>query len=266
MRKINKGEATSAISRQGGVHIPVGLKQITAAIRQYALNNTSSTVHAHKLQVKLGMPASELKEPAAGWYRLINVAGTMYDPIVEAKLHAVLMMCGLDPIITLRGLGETGSVISGSVPVAVMKDLSFLPNDVDIYVPESQEATMHDVVLNRLDFSRSRDAIVKYPEYMGIRKIQWFTKGASKINLMIVAGENPLLSIIKFHSTIVMNIVTFRGMLILFPDMSADGLSLANSQQLLDYRHFERTMECINRYRERGIVFATNVGTHRLKV
>ncbi|KAJ7081089.1 hypothetical protein C8R43DRAFT_909870, partial [Mycena crocata] len=158
------------------------------------------------------------------------------------------------------------SVISGSVPVAVMKDLSFLPTDVDIYVPESQEATMHDVVLNRLGFSRSRDAIVRYPEYMGIRKIQWFTKGASKINLMIVAGENPLLSIIKFHSTIVMNIVTFRGFLILFPDMSADGLSLANSQQLLDYRHFKRTMECINRYRERGIVFATNVGTHRLKI
>ncbi|KAJ7171857.1 hypothetical protein C8R43DRAFT_1120229 [Mycena crocata] len=186
-------------------------------------------------------------------------AATFYDANIESKVHAVLEMCGVDAQIMMRSLGPTRSLISGSVPVAVLKNMSFTPNDVDIYVPESQEGAMDAVVRDELDFKQVQVLNGSYPEQAGIRKILWYTKGTFKINIIVAAGENAAMPIFKFYATIVMNILHFNGLLVIYPDLSTKSIGLVKSACVMNPLTFYKTMGCINRYRGRGITFETKL-------
>ncbi|KAJ7143163.1 hypothetical protein C8R43DRAFT_891895, partial [Mycena crocata] len=158
----------------------------------------------------------------------------------------------------MRSLGPTRSIISGSVPVAAMGNVNFVPNDVDLYVPESQETAMTNVVVG-MDFALDRSVTVRYPARLGIRRILWFAKGTLKINIIVVIGENAAAAIPRFHSSVVMNFVSHFGFVCLYPDMTFQCMGLINTNYLLDRDEMVRTMERIYRYRGRGFFFETEV-------
>ncbi|KAJ7168110.1 hypothetical protein C8R43DRAFT_876763 [Mycena crocata] len=164
----------------------------------------------------------------------------------------------------MRSLGPTRSVISGSVPVAAMGNMNFVPNDVDLYVPESQESAMTTVV-HGMDFELDRSVTVRYPARLGIRRILWFVKGTFKMNIIVVIGENAAAAIPRFHSTVVMNFVSHFGFVCLYPNMTFECMGLINTNYLLDRAEMIRTMEHINRYRGRGFFFETEVRYNHLR-
>jgi hypothetical protein len=177
---------------------------------------------------------------------------------MEARIHAILSRCGVEPIPLLKSLGLTRALISGSVPVEALTNLPFLPNDVDIYVPLTGKEAM-EVVIDDMDFTCDKASDSRYPKQLGIETIKWFSKGPYKINLMVVKGPNPLTAIFKFHSTVVMNFISFHGLYCAYPDMTLYKLSIVNTKYLLNVHTFRRMMACLTRYRARGITFETEV-------
>ncbi|KAJ7034426.1 hypothetical protein C8F04DRAFT_956459 [Mycena alexandri] len=178
---------------------------------------------------------------------------------VEQNLHDVLRKCGVQPEILLQSLRPTRSLISGSVVVAALTGLPFIPNDIDIYAPESREDAMDYVIQEDLGFMLDDSQKTSYPEHLGFGKIKWYTKGKFKINVMVVLGENAALAVFKFHSTIVMNFVSFDGVYCAYPHLTKINASVANPGMLLRNSTFKRTMQCIQTYRERGVTFIIKV-------
>ncbi|KAJ7112878.1 hypothetical protein C8R46DRAFT_932425, partial [Mycena filopes] len=158
-------------------------------------------------------------------------------------------------------LKETRSLISGSVPVAALFPGRFTPNDVDVYTPEGQEHTMIKRVQEDMEFAMDREpATVHYPRHSTIAKIYWFRKGPAKINLIIVKGDNAAIAVFQFHSTLVMNILRWDGLLCAYPDSTLKGIGLVNTSYIIGGAGIQRTAECLRKYEQRGFVFMREVG------
>ncbi|KAJ7608639.1 hypothetical protein DFH06DRAFT_1346794 [Mycena polygramma] len=179
---------------------------------------------------------------------------------MQGRIHRVLRSCGLDPRDTFDALGETRSLISGSMPLAAIMDGHFTPNDVDIYCPEDQERNMLDIAADVLGFTEDRSITVTYPARLEITKIYWLTKGPSKINLIIVKGRNAAVAVFKFHSTVVMNIIWPRMLYIPYGDLTLQGLSLVNMPATMKPSSAARVARCTTKYEQRGITFLPNLG------
>ncbi|KAJ7122499.1 hypothetical protein C8R43DRAFT_959222 [Mycena crocata] len=178
---------------------------------------------------------------------------------IERRVHELLENCGVDAHTMMRGLGLTRSFISGSLPVAALCGLDFQPNDVDVYTPEPEEHRMLEVITQGLAFTMDAEQGTHYPPHLGIRKIYWFSKGEFKLNLMIVKGNNAAVAIFYFHSTVVMNILCYKGLYCFYADLTLARLSIPNSCYLLDPATVRRVMACISKYQARGITFHRKV-------
>ncbi|KAJ7680202.1 hypothetical protein DFH06DRAFT_1315009 [Mycena polygramma] len=168
---------------------------------------------------------------------------------VKLLVRETLVNCGVDPDAIFEGMTATRSIISGSVPVAALGGNKFIPNDVDVYSPETEGDNMLAFLEERMGYD------VNYPDRIAIRRILWLCKDASRINLMFVEGNHPAAAVLQFHSTAVMNIVFFEGFLCLYPLLTLCKLSLMNGTNGDAYER-ERTARCIEKYSERGITTA----------
>ncbi|KAJ7432327.1 hypothetical protein B0H11DRAFT_1677197, partial [Mycena galericulata] len=144
------------------------------------------------------------------------------------------------------------AIISGSVAVASMVDLEFEPNDLDIYVPEDGEQFMSRALTEEQGFYLDTTSNIHYPQHIGIIKIHWYRKGRYVINLVVVHGNNALTAIFKFHSTVVMNFISFYGRFSAYGDLTEKNIGVINPAFLAEGVTRTRTMECVEKYRQRG--------------
>lgn len=169
------------------------------------------------------------------------------------------MDCGLEPTRILTALGETRSLISGSLPVAALFPDKFKPNDVDIYCPEPEGGHMLDILQNQLEFHLHKGVDIQYPKHLALTKIYWLTKGSAKVNLMVVKGDNAAIAVFQFHSTIVMNILCFHGLYCTYADLTLAGDSLVNGSNTPDDARAKRNEKCVQKYEDRGFTFKKKV-------
>ncbi|KAJ7692805.1 hypothetical protein B0H16DRAFT_1751764 [Mycena metata] len=163
----------------------------------------------------------------------------------------------------LNALGETRSLISGSVLVAALFPGRFKPNDVDIYCPETTGTRLLDIMQNRFGFHLNKGVDVQYPRHLAIRKIHWLTKGSAKINLMLVEGDNAAVAVFQFHSTIVMNVLSVHGLYCTYGDLTLAGEGLVNNSQTVDEAQAQRNLRCIEKYEGRGFKFERRLGNYK---
>ncbi|KAJ7511765.1 hypothetical protein B0H11DRAFT_1700047 [Mycena galericulata] len=157
-------------------------------------------------------------------------------------------------------LGTTRSVISGSAVLKVLTNLQFIPNDLDVYVPEAQEGAMDRFLTTEMGFTCYQKTPVQYPEHVGLKIHYSYCKGAHKIDVLVVEGDNALLALFRFHSTIVMNFISHKGVYCAYPDLTMNHLSVANTEYLADPMTAARTNRCLEKYRRRGVQTETQVG------
>ncbi|KAJ7675869.1 hypothetical protein DFH06DRAFT_1122653 [Mycena polygramma] len=174
---------------------------------------------------------------------------------VRLLIRETLTNCGVDADAIFKGMTATRSFISGSVPVAALGGNKFIPNDVDVYSPETEGDNMLAFLEEEMGYVVKRAIDVNYPDRIAIRRILWLCKDASRINLMFVEGNHPAAAVLQFHSTAVMNIVFLEGFLCLYPLLTLCKLSLMNGTNGDAYER-ERTARCIEKYSERGITTA----------
>jgi hypothetical protein len=159
-------------------------------------------------------------------------------------------------------LGDTRSLISGSTVLPVLVDADFMPNDLDVYVPEAAEIQMLDGLTNGFLFTTDRTQAPNYPIQDSVLRIHWLKKGAHTINVMVVPGFNAAIAIFHFHSTIVMNFISSFGVYCAYPDLTLQKRAIPNVNLILDQWTRNRVMQCCQKYVERGFAFTMDLSQH----
>ncbi|KAJ7720713.1 hypothetical protein B0H16DRAFT_1227641, partial [Mycena metata] len=147
-------------------------------------------------------------------------------------------------------------IVSGSTALLMITDLDFQPGDIDIYVPESQEDTAIALALKNHSFSLTKSMKPPYENNTAIKTVHWLKKDEKKMNIMVVKGENAVLAIFQFHSTVVMNFLSSTGVYCAYPSLTLSNRALPNLPIMLREIAAEgRCRDCYDKYRNRGITF-----------
>ncbi|KAJ7429598.1 hypothetical protein B0H11DRAFT_1766922 [Mycena galericulata] len=158
----------------------------------------------------------------------------------------------------LRELGRTDSVISGSSLVPILTGADFTPNDLHVYVPKAKESQML-LAIEGMGFTNQRTEARTYSNITGIIRVHWLTKADHIINIVVVDGENALIAILYFHSTIVMNFLSTHGLFCIYPDLTLYRLSIFSNMTMLDNFTREKHEDCFAKYTQRSIIFAPSL-------
>ncbi|KAJ7044249.1 hypothetical protein C8F04DRAFT_896201, partial [Mycena alexandri] len=151
-------------------------------------------------------------------------------------------------------LRTTRSIVSGSAALLMVTDLEFVPGDLDIYMPLSQEEPAMAIVQRHMNFELVTSRMPRgYPDNSGITKVHRLEKGARSMNIIIVQGEDPAIAIFHFHSTIVMNYLTGFGLYCAYPSLTLSDVGVVNLPAVLRELGIRRNAEeCFDKYRARG--------------
>ncbi|KAJ7099204.1 hypothetical protein C8R44DRAFT_947505, partial [Mycena epipterygia] len=128
-----------------------------------------------------------------------------------------------------------------------------------LYIPQSQEDTAITLITNELGFSVSDSNKPPYENNTHIQTVHWLNKGEKKINIIVVKGENTILAIFEFHSTIVMNFLSAHGLYCAYPTLTLHKLTTPNLPIMIrEIGLSGRCDACFEKYRRRGISYETD--------
>jgi len=146
----------------------------------------------------------------------------------------------------------SGAVISGSAALALFFPGAFVPGDLDIYVASYGAAR---VITYLQDHAYKIDPIYSpgagiYDNGAVVFKLfhDWST---AEINVVVYRENNFVEHIAKFHSTIVMNYVSWYGLVSLYPDWTLQKKGLITMDNLM-------SRPCIKKYEKRGFVLLSD--------
>lgn len=138
----------------------------------------------------------------------------------------------------------TGAVISGSAALAILHAGEFVPQDLDIYVTSKNMATALVFLLEQgysVQIPAHNTTINDYMKSTVTLTLK--NEAGDKIDLITTTEPHVVHAITQFHSTCVMNYISYYGIVCMYPGwtMRKKGLTKTSTEQ--------RT---IDKYRGRG--------------
>ncbi|KAJ7695924.1 hypothetical protein B0H17DRAFT_1131119 [Mycena rosella] len=227
-----------------------------STILRIPLNSSLIKEHLPALQIMVTYGKS--KDERGNIELIRPIASQEAASEAQERIHSLLEECGVSTPAVFHAIRATRSLISGSFNVAVLAPTAFKPNDLDMYMPGNQERQILAFV-GAWGYTETSASDVQYPGRLGIKKIYWFTKNASKINIMIVRGSNTAIAVFLFHSSIVMNFLCDKGLYCSYLELTTHGLNIINTSVLVDTSSMECTIRCLNKYASRGITTKTEL-------
>ncbi|KAJ6630437.1 hypothetical protein B0H10DRAFT_1687997, partial [Mycena sp. CBHHK59/15] len=160
----------------------------------------------------------------------------------------------------------TRSVISGSLPLAVLTGGSFIPKDLDIYVPASQEETLLELI--KMHFQCNTVASLhgeNYTDNNAVATIRWLSagEGGHRINIMTCTAESAILPIFYFHSSLVMNFISSVGLYCAFPELTINKTAIPAAAFFEKDFNKNQMIGCFNKYTLRGFNFNLSANNNR---
>ncbi|KAI9010266.1 hypothetical protein DFJ74DRAFT_599414, partial [Hyaloraphidium curvatum] len=231
-------------------------------------------------------------------FRLGATCRALYNPVKSYAVRTFngdgLLGRFFDDVAGFRAvLARTGAIVSGSTALQVLDRVRYKESDLDVYVlppyarelcdwilgqgyyvemmwarPDAPLEVQVSLLYNQLDdlvedWRRgdrrpefSVDVLLDYEH--GIR-VFTFTKEGARVQV-IVSNCDVFASVLNFHSTVVLNILTHRAVYSLYPLFT-----FRDRQSLILHRVGEslrdpRIRDVITKYRGRGFVFVTSAG------
>lgn len=195
---------------------------------------------------------------------------------LRERVEVWLKRFKLDSAQTLTTMEVTGSVLSGSAALEIAVPGSCVPNDLDFYCPRSiVRAMMYFLqeLQGYVDVTTGKDSR-RYGEHItgirSVRTLQHKDDSALTINVIESSTRSAHAPILLFHSTVVMNFVSSKGIGMFYPTLTTKGIgkrrnSLMIGERMIDlkftglvnrvYRHMNA--QCIAgvlKYMRRGFV------------
>ncbi|KAJ7758617.1 hypothetical protein B0H16DRAFT_1820572 [Mycena metata] len=177
-----------------------------------------------------------------------------------SRVREILANFDINPQHLLDLLRTTRGIVSGSAALLMVTDMDFKPGDLDIYIPASQDQTALLLVQRRLGYQLKKSSARSYENNADIKRVHLLTKGRNKIHVVTTKGENAAATIFRFHSTIVMNLLTAWGIYCAYPSLTLKRKGVANLPTLLnDLSLSIRSRTCYEKYRSRGVTLENDV-------
>ncbi|KAH6879339.1 hypothetical protein BKA70DRAFT_1127310, partial [Coprinopsis sp. MPI-PUGE-AT-0042] len=166
---------------------------------------------------------------------------------------------GMSASSTLLQLDSLGAVVSGSAAPSMIDPGLFRPNDLDIYLPVTSGSAFKEWVEESYGFKQvvGRDLAAfgmkgdrNYCGITGIDQIWYFTHQDidRPINAILTTTISPLPAITAFHSTLLMNFVTYYGVVSLYPELTRRRAGWLNRSQPAT----RKDSRWIEKYQQRG--------------
>lgn len=199
----------------------------------------------------------------------------MYLRVVNLLKHFQI-----DPKTFLEFLTRSDTIISGSAALLVFCPGLFTPGDLDIYCAEEklnevldffetfteyrspEESPAEEELARDVDYNlwaASENYIAKVLKLYCSPQPESECTEATMVNIIAVRRIHPITSISHFHSTPVMNIITGKGVICMYPEITLRMRGVVNTQ-----RHTtaptEKFGNCLNKYRKRGFELALSLG------
>ncbi|KAH6919359.1 hypothetical protein BKA70DRAFT_1087530 [Coprinopsis sp. MPI-PUGE-AT-0042] len=183
--------------------------------------------------------------------------------VLFIRLQTILNTFGLHARLFLFVLRLLSACVSGSVVLAVLHGGNFVPGDLDIYVPYNRWFFMKLFLQAHRDIYLVEDLVTigkprrqgRYP-IPGVTMIWYFhnRKTDTAINVMVTKTRSPFPAIIAFHSTLVMNVITYFGIVSLYGQPTAQKMGWYNGSRRLN----QRDRDWMRKYRQRGYSIYNN--------
>ncbi|KAK7014071.1 hypothetical protein VNI00_019433 [Paramarasmius palmivorus] len=218
------------------------------------------------------------------------VSRDYFDHYITADKVLSFWFSEAERALVRRFQATTGMIISGSAVLAVLANFAFRPNDLDLYIPVQHCATFMDFLLRcQYSFSPKRGrqggdpvAALKrtcfddgIPSYVpaGVLDSFDFTRSprqnklgcdrsegeerseTQRVQVMATEGS-PIYAVLNFHSTIVMNIMTYSNIVCFYPRHTLSSKKLILLHTLDVYHQMrlgsENIAHALSKYRNRG--------------
>ncbi|KAG1811918.1 hypothetical protein EV424DRAFT_1302830, partial [Suillus variegatus] len=152
-------------------------------------------------------------------------------------------------------LERTGTVISGSSMLHLFqaKSAAITLRDMDIYATHEFEGEILSHLKEKEGYKEDLKTERK-AEYntSAIKRIYKLEKGKKKIDLIITEWASAIVPILQFHSTAVMNYMTARTFVSLYPKWTKDMKSLVNPRMYLHDSTNIQTVTALMKYVRHG--------------
>ncbi|KAF9549487.1 hypothetical protein CPC08DRAFT_729341 [Agrocybe pediades] len=194
--------------------------------------------------------ATSLTEELSNAARLVGDSALVF-------LEAEAIRFGFPSAAVLLGiLATTNSFISGSLALAAIHPNTFSPHDIDFYVSERNEAMLvaclqvfgyHEIPTPVPDYLPPKPSIIMHVSTYARHVVPDATP--TTINIICRNSRfHCLNSITGFHSTLVMNMITWYGIVCLYPKwtIAKQGLIVIDTP---------KTRRCFAKYEGRGYTF-----------
>ncbi|KAG1722486.1 hypothetical protein EDB19DRAFT_1916662 [Suillus lakei] len=159
----------------------------------------------------------------------------------------------VDDLVAL--LDRTGTVISGSSALSLVQAEAeaFVARDMDVYTTESFEEIIVMHFKEKEGYIGVRD-IMRQNHYdnSSIAKIFKLEKGEKKVDIMVTHWSCALAPIIQFHTTCVMNYITARSLVCLYPRWTTMHEGFVNPRLYVDGNTNLGTVDALMKYVRRG--------------
>ncbi|KAJ7695926.1 hypothetical protein B0H17DRAFT_1198256 [Mycena rosella] len=152
----------------------------------------------------------------------------------------------------------TGCVVSGSViPSVLHHNVTFQPNDIDLYVPFDKAWEVVQYILHSADYAidLTND---DYDAVLGIACLWMLRMGPFCINIMESHTVSARDIVLHHHSSAVMGTLCAKKTWLAYPEMSNDKFSLATRQSLPLANTEDATRwvwKLLRKYAKRGFTF-----------
>ncbi|RXW16787.1 hypothetical protein EST38_g9063 [Candolleomyces aberdarensis] len=179
---------------------------------------------------------------------------------VRGRVTSTLANWKLPPE-TLDFMREHNIVLSGSAVLAIVEPGSVEPNDLDMYVPRGGMGEVEEFLLTNSEYVKTgeggggvgleEEEYTSFPFETGMKSVAFFRHRTANsiVNIIETDGTVATTAVFKFHTTFVMNYVTWNAIVCAYPKMTSDHVGLVNTH-LLDIP--SRMVRCLIKYAMRG--------------
>lgn len=186
--------------------------------------------------------------------------------VIYQRVVQELVDVDLDAEDTLKQMKEHDMIISGSVSIHVVIGHTFQAGDIDFFGKSKGAAAFHQWVMKNTkyqDITTQRRKEIKEKEGNGSRYIngrrdlwdvKWLVHEKGwKMNIVSTGDEEPMLSILDFDCSLVMNAITYAGVGCVFPEATCDKMGVwFYLDETDDTYKGRRVRERAKKYKDRG--------------
>ena len=163
---------------------------------------------------------------------------------MQERLHHLCIRFHFADVNSLRNtMAQSGAIISGSAALAILQPQMQGPSDIDFYVPPRGLAWLLKFVLaHGYELATPTHGEKEYPSRLVLKLLHPVSAACVDI---IVPAKHVVEEVTEFHSTVVMNYVTYYGVVSLYPSWTMARIGAV-------VKEGAEESGCIQKYRDRG--------------